>query len=91
MADDAAWDAALGTYRGIEDVVTAGKDADLHITPATPVITVGGTPALGGLITIGVKRDTNGSLETTSDDMSEDGWFRHMYIAWKITNAVVTL
>ena len=91
IGDDDAWDAALGTYRGVEDQVTAGKDADLHITAATPAITVGGTPALGDEITFGVLRDTDGSLETTGDDMAEDGWARGMYIGWKLTKTIASL
>ena len=86
-----AWDAALGTYRGVEDAVLAGKDTWLHIMAATPAITVGGTPALGDEITFGALRDTDGSLETTSDDMAEDCWLRGCYIGWKLTNAVAAL
>ena len=69
VSDDDAVDATLGTVQVVSDVVTAGVEADLHISGATPEITVGGTPALGDLTHFKVSRNVGGT-----DDMAEDAW-----------------
>jgi len=69
LSDDDAIDAALGTLQVISDTVLAGVDGDMHITAATPAITVGGSPALGDLIHFKISRNVSGT-----DDMTEDAW-----------------
>ena len=70
VSDDGAIDDAF-TDAGevISDAVTVGKNADLHITSATPAITVNGSPALGDLISLKLSRNVGGT-----DDMTEDAW-----------------
>lgn len=69
-------DAALGTSRAVEDTLLAGSGTDMQITEATPAITVGGSYAveLNDLLIFEIFRDTDGSVETTTDDMTEDAW-----------------
>jgi len=55
LSNDDAIDTALGTQQTMDDIVLA--DDDLHITPASDPITVGGTPALGDLIHFKLTRD----------------------------------
>jgi hypothetical protein len=54
-SDDDALDSALGTAVDIADQLIA--DDDLHITPASGALTVGGTPSLGDLIHFKLSRD----------------------------------
>jgi len=61
LSNDDAIDATLGTSQVISDAVLAGESADLHITSATPAITVGGTPALGDMVHFKVSRNVGGS------------------------------
>ena len=70
ISNDDALDVALGDAgEVISDTVLAGKDGDLHITATTPLITVGGTPALGDMIHFKASRNVAGT-----DDMTEDAW-----------------
>jgi hypothetical protein len=69
LRDDSAIDAALGTPQVITDTVLTGTSGDLHITSATPALTIGGTPALGDYIHFKVSRNVSGT-----DDMAEDAW-----------------
>lgn len=55
FSDGDALDAALGTAQSMDDQVLA--DDDLHVTPASAAITVGGTPALGDLLHFKLTRD----------------------------------
>jgi hypothetical protein len=54
-SNDDALDAVLGSAVDIADQLIA--DGDLHVTAATPAITVGGTPALGDLVHFKLSRD----------------------------------
>jgi hypothetical protein len=54
-SDDDALDAALGTAVNIVDQFIAADD--LHVSPASAALTVGGTPALGDLIHFKLSRD----------------------------------
>ena len=54
-SDDDALDAALGTPVDMADQVIA--DEDLHVTPASGALTVGGAPALGDLMHFKLSRD----------------------------------
>jgi hypothetical protein len=67
ISDDGAIDTAVGTGQVISDTVLGGEEGDLHISGATPAITIGGTPALGDLIHCKVSRNVGGT-----DDMTED-------------------
>jgi hypothetical protein len=69
VGDDDALDATLGTAQVITDTVLAGTNGDLHITSATPAITVGGTPALADMVHFKASRNVGGT-----DDMAEDAW-----------------
>lgn len=62
-------DAALGTAQVISDAVVTGESASLHVTGATPAITVGGTPALGDMIHFKVSRNVGGT-----DNHGYDAW-----------------
>lgn len=76
ISDDDALDVALGDAgEVISDVVLAGKDGDLHITAATPAITIGGTPALGDMVHFKLSRNVGGD-----DDMTEDAWLFGVYL-----------
>jgi hypothetical protein len=69
VSDDDAIDAATGTEQVISDTVLAGVEGDLHISGASPAITIGGTPALGDLVIFTVSRNVSGT-----DNMTEDAW-----------------
>ncbi len=84
-SDDDTIDAALGTSQVISDTVLAGKDADVHISGATPALTVGGTPALGDFIHYKLSRNVSGT-----DDMTEDAWLFGAFIQIKKTQPVVS-
>jgi len=81
LGNDDAIDAALGTPQVISDTVIA--DGDLHITSATPALTIGGTPALGDLVVFEVYRNTDGT-----DDMAEDAWLLGCLIQFKVDQTV---
>ena len=83
LANDDAIDASWGTEQVITDTVLAGTNGDIHITSATPAITVAGSPALGEMITFEVNRNTAGT-----DDMAEDAWLFGVLIQIKMTSTV---
>lgn len=83
ISNDDAIDASLGTTQVISDTVLAGKDGDLHISGATPAITIGGTPALGDLIHFKVSRNVGGT-----DNMTEDAWLFGVFLQITINTAV---
>jgi hypothetical protein len=84
VSDDDPIDASLGTAQEVTDTVTVGADADLHISSATPAITIAGTPALGDLVHLKLYRDpTDGS-----DDMTEDALVFGIIIEFASTNQV---
>jgi len=84
LADDDAIDQAPGTSQVIYDVVLAGLDADLHITSATPAITLAGTPALNDLIQMKVSRNVG----SANDDMTEDAWLFGVLLQVKCNKTV---
>jgi len=69
LANDDAIDTATGGSQVITDTVLTGKNGDLHITSATPAMTISGSPAIGELINFKVSRNVGGT-----DDMTEDAW-----------------
>jgi len=81
LSNDDAIDAALGTAQVITDTLLAA--GDLHVTSATPAITVGGTPALGDLVVFEVYRNTDGT-----DDMVEDAWLFGVLVQFKVNQTV---
>jgi len=84
ISDDDPLDVAMGDAgEVISDTVLVGKDADLHISGATPAITIGGTPALGDLAQFKVSRNVGGT-----DDMTEDAWLFGVLIQYKKANTV---
>lgn len=82
-SNDDAIDTTVGGNQVISDVVLAGKDGDLHITGATPAITIAGTPALGDLSHFKVSRNVGGT-----DDMTEDAWLFGVSIQYRKTKIV---
>ena len=84
IANDGALDVALADAgEVISDAVTAGKNADLHITGVTPAITIGGTPALAKLVHFKLSRNVAGT-----DDMTEDAWLFGAWLQYKISEEV---
>lgn len=83
VSDDDAIDTAYGTSQVISDTVLAGKDADMHVTSATPSLTIGGTPALGDMIQWAISRNVGGT-----DDMTEDAWLLSVRIQILLTREV---
>jgi hypothetical protein len=67
----------------ITDTLLGGEELDMHLTAATPAITINGTPALGDLIYLKVSRNVGGT-----DDMTEDAWLIGVAIEYKLTNKV---
>lgn len=65
-ADSDAIDQAWGTEQPISDTWIA--DNDVHITAATPAITLAGGPAASELVQFRVYRDVSG------DDLGGDAW-----------------
>jgi hypothetical protein len=86
LADSDAIDTALGTAQVISDTLLANNGTDLQITPATPAITVAGTPALGELTTFEVYRNVAGT-----DDMTEDAWLVGVAIQYKKLSTAVAI
>jgi len=81
LSDDDSIDTALGTPQVISDAVLA--DGDLHVTGATPAITVAGTPALGDLVQFEVYRNTDGT-----DNMAAAAWLIGVLIQYKKNQTV---
>jgi len=62
-------DAIWGTAQVISDSVLTGESATIHISDATPALTVGGTPALGDIVYFKLYRNVSGS-----DNHAYDAW-----------------
>lgn len=60
LSNDDAIDAALGTEVTVTDTLLAV--GDMHISPATAAVTVGGTPALADMIIFQVVAKTSGTI-----------------------------
>ncbi len=82
LADSDAIDAALGTPQVITDTVLINDGTDMHVSAATPALTVGGTPASGDMTVFEVYRNTDGT-----DDMTEDAWLFGVWIQYQRTVA----
>jgi hypothetical protein len=52
---------ALGSSQVISDALLAGEPDTLHVTAATPALTIGGTPALGDLVHFRISRNVGGT------------------------------
>ena len=76
-------DSALGTSQVISDTELTGESATMHLTGATPAITVGGTPLLGDMIHCKVSRNVGGT-----DDYAADALLLGIWIQYKSTLAV---
>ncbi len=83
VSNDDALDGSFGTAQVISDTVTAGENADLHVTAATPAITIGGTPALGDLIALQISRNVSGT-----DDMAEDARLIGVLIQFTVDQSI---
>jgi hypothetical protein len=84
ISNDDALDVAMSDAgEVISDAVLAGVEGDLHISGATPAVTVGGTPALGDMTHFKVSRNVDGT-----DDMTEDAWLLGVLIQYQITNVI---
>jgi hypothetical protein len=68
----------------ISDVVLTDKNLEMHVTSATPAVTVNGTPGLGDLVYFKISRNTGGT-----DDMGYDAWLFGVAIQYRMTNTVV--
>ncbi len=66
LSNDDAIDAALGTEVTVTDAVIAV--GDLHITPASGAITIGGTPALGDMVVFQITRNPADASDTMTED-----------------------
>lgn len=76
-SDDDAIDTAVGTEVTVTDAVLAV--GDVHVTAATPAVTVGGSPALGDWIWFRVRR-----LPTDAGDtMTQDARLIGVTIQWR--------
>jgi hypothetical protein len=69
-SNDDPLDAALGTAVDMADQLIA--DDDLHITPASGALTVGGSPALGDLVHLKLSRDYDHTGGGTAMDVDAD-------------------
>ena len=76
LSDGDAIDAALGTLQAVVDALTA--KADLHVSPASAGVTVGGTPALGDLTFFKLSRD----FDYGGTPMAEDAWVSGIQIQY---------
>jgi len=83
VADDGTIDVAFADAgEVVSDAVTAGENADLHITAATPAITITAA-ALGSMVQFKVSRNVGGT-----DDHGYDAWLFGVWIQYKKTNTV---
>ena len=78
-SNDDTFDAAIGTTQVISDTILGGAAADLHVSGATPALTVGGTPALGDWVSFKVSRNVGGT-----DDMTEDAYLLGVVIQYAV-------
>ncbi len=69
MSNGDNYGTAIGTAQVISDAVVTGESVSMHISGATPAITIGGTPALGDVIHFKVSRNVGGT-----DDHGYDVW-----------------
>jgi len=83
IGNDEAIDAAIGTAQVISDTVLTAGSARVHISGATPSITIGGTPALGDFIHFKISRNVGGT-----DDMDDDAWMLGVAIQYTISNQI---
>ena len=85
ITDDDAIDTAY-TDAGevISDTVSAGKNADIHVTAKTPAITINGTPAVEHFVNLKISRNVGGT-----DDMTEDAWLFGVVIQY-VANVSIT-
>jgi len=67
----------------ISDVVLTDKNLEMHVTAATPAITVNGTPALGDFVYFKISRNVGGT-----DAMAYDAWLFGVAIQYRMTNTV---
>ncbi len=83
ISNDDAIDVAIGGTQVISDIVLGGKDGDIHISAATPAVTIGGTPIADDLIQFRISRNIGGT-----DDMAEAAWLLGLAIQFGVDNAI---
>lgn len=84
IGDDDAIDGSFtDTGEVISDTVLSGTNGDMHISGATPAVTINGTPALGDLVNFKVSRNVSGT-----DDMTENAYLFGVLIQIKLSNEV---
>jgi len=84
LANDDAMDSALGTAQTVTDaVIVVG---DVHITDATPAITIGNAPTAGDLVIFQIER----LQDDASDTMAEDAKLLHALIQYKQATSLPT-
>ena len=66
FSNDDPIDTAWGTSQTVTDSFIAADD--LHITDATPAVTIAGTPAMGDMISIQIYRDADNAADTYTQD-----------------------
>ena len=82
-SNDDASDAAYGSEVVIGDTYNGTLD-DVHVTSATPALTIGGTPANGDVINLKVSRN----VLSASDDLVGDAWLLGILIQYTESTAV---
>lgn len=78
VTNDGAMDTAYGTVQVISDTLLTAGGVNLHISGATPAITVGGTPAVGKMVNFKAYRNVGGT-----DDMDDDALLFGVLIQYK--------
>ncbi len=66
IADDGAIDAALGTGVNSDDTFLAADD--LHVSPTSAAVTIGGTPAVDKMTVLQLSRDVADGNDTKTED-----------------------
>ncbi|MHC1701811.1 MAG: hypothetical protein AB9900_12720 [Humidesulfovibrio sp.] len=82
VGNDDALDAAFGTPVNIDDAAIAAGDA--HETPASAAMTIGGTPAVGDLVTFKIERD----YDYGSQPLSEHARLLGMVIQYGVSGTI---
>lgn len=76
-------DAAPGTSQVISDAVVTGESASLHITAATPALTIAGSIGTGDLIHFKVSRNVGGT-----DNHGYDAWLFGVMLQFEISSTI---
>lgn len=83
LSDDDGTDSQAAGNQVIYDTVLAGTSGDLHVSAATPAITIAGSPALGDLVQFRISRNVG----SANDDMPEDALLVGVLIQYGVLNS----